>query len=333
VRQADIIDSIRELVVGASIDASPENYEICHRFVTRSDAEVYEAFKQALNASRRIDAKTFSKIRDQAKPRSGTGDLDRQAGRLEEQISLVMGATQEALGHTKSYSQALRVDADRLESLNLGTDAAAIIAGLLVRTKAMTERSKSLEASLASAGSELSALRSELEKARGERSTDALTALPNRRAFDNYLCDVVTRAGSSREPLSLAFFDIDHFKQFNDTWGHQLGDHVLRYVGAQMASQFKDVGMPARFGGEEFVVALPGYGSVDALQAVVAFCDAVSARVLRVRSDGREIGNVTLSAGVATLRRGEDAESFVERADAAMYAAKRAGRNRAMAAA
>jgi diguanylate cyclase len=99
-----------------------------------------------------------------------------------------------------------------------------------------------------------------------------------------------------------------------------------------MAAQFNGVGVAARYGGEEFVLLLPGYSSVDALQAAKAFCAAVSARVLRVRSDGREIGRVTLSAGVATLRRGETPEELVERADAAMYAAKQAGRNRVLSA-
>jgi diguanylate cyclase len=138
----------------------------------------------------------------------------------------------------------------------------------------------------------------------------------------------VSAAQSDRQPLSLAFCDVDHFKKFNDTWGHRMGDQVLRFVGSQMASQFKEVGLPARFGGEEFVVLLPNHGSAEAYHAVERFCDTVRSRVLRIRSDGREVGSITLSAGVATLRRGEDPDAFVARADAAMYEAKKAGRNR-----
>jgi diguanylate cyclase len=332
VRQTDIIDAIREILVGASIDASPENYEICHRFVTQSDAAVCEAFKAALGEAKKIDARAFGRIRDESGPGERDAALDRQAETLEGQLALVMDATQQALGHTATYSQSLNADADRLESLGGGADIAGIVANLLVRTKAMAEHSRSLEASLASAGSELAGLRSALDKAKRESGTDALTALPNRRSFDGQLRDALANAEAGRAPLSLAFFDIDHFKAFNDTWGHQLGDHVLRFVAAQMAAQFKEVGLAARYGGEEFVLLLPDYGSVDALRAVKAFCASVSARVLRVRSDGREVGPVTLSAGVAAFRRGESAEALIARPDGAMYAAKQAGRNRVLSA-
>ncbi len=331
-RQTDIIDAIRDILIGASIDASPDNYEICHRFVTKSDAAICDAFKVALGEAKKIDAKLFGRIRDESGPARRDIVLDRQAGRLEDQLALVTTAARDALGHTASYSRSLSADADRLESLDGGADIAAIVANLLARTKAMAERSLSLEASLASAGAELSGLREELETAKRESGTDALTALPNRRTFDNQFADAVARGEAERAPLSLAFFDIDHFKAFNDTWGHQLGDHVLRFVGSQMVAQFKEIGLAARYGGEEFVLLLPGYGSVDALQAVRTFCGSVSARVLRVRSDGREIGRVTLSAGVATLRWGEGPDDLVARADEAMYAAKQAGRNRVLAA-
>ncbi|HEY0270065.1 MAG TPA: diguanylate cyclase [Sphingomonas sp.] len=332
-RQTDVIDNIRDILIGASIEASPENYEICHRFVTRSDARVYNAFKDALGTERTINAKAFGRIKDEAGPARREADIDRQTAKIEEQLALILGATQAALGNTATYSQSLSADADLLQSLGGGADIAAIVAGLLVRTRAMADHSQSLEQSLASAGSELADLRAELEKAKQESGTDVLTALPNRRSFDARLAAAVTRAEASREPLSLAFFDIDHFKAFNDTWGHQLGDHVLRFVGGQMASQFKEIGSAARYGGEEFVLLLPGYGSMDALQVITSFCGSVSTRVLRVRSDGREIGHVTLSAGVATLHRGESAEAVIERADTAMYAAKQAGRNRVLSAA
>ena len=325
-RQSDIIDGVREIILDASIDASPENYELCHRFVTRSDPAIVNAFERAVP----VDAAAFQQIRDRAGPPRGQIDLAQHMAQFDAQLATILGATSNAINDASDYFQSLHAGADHLRGLDLGQGAAALIADLLARTIAMAERSASLETNLQTAGAELSTLRCDLARAKKESGSDALTSLPNRRAFDSRLDDAVAVAQASRQPLSLAFCDVDHFKAFNDTWGHKLGDQVLRFVGSQMALLFGEIGLPARFGGEEFVVLLPNHGTADAVEAVRRFCEKVSGRVLRTRSDGREIGSITLSGGVATLRRGEDAADFVERADAAMYAAKRAGRNRVL---
>jgi diguanylate cyclase len=327
-RQSDVIDRVRDIILEISVDASPENYELCHRYVTRSDPAVVSAFEQALAIATPINAAAFQQIMDGAGPPRGQIDVARHMAQLDAQLATILGATSHAIEDAAGYSRSLSAGAEDLRSLDLGANAAALLADLETRTIAMAERAASLEANLHAASSELSALRGDLARAQHESGSDALTSLPNRRAFDSRLDDAIAVAQASRRPLSLAFCDVDHFKTFNDTWGHKLGDQVLRFVGSQMASLFGEIGLPARFGGEEFVVLLPNHGSADALEVVRRFCEAVSARILRQRSDGREIGRVTLSAGVATLRRGETATDFVERADATMYAAKQAGRNR-----
>jgi len=332
-RQSDIMTSISEIIVQACIDASPENYELCHRFVTRSDPAVCAAFEKALGQTKHIDAQAFQHILDAAGPPRGQIDVSRHMANLDEQIAVMLDAASATAGDAASYSSSLTDGAAHLDALNLGSDAKTIIADLITRTHSMSQRTASLEASLASASTELSILRRDLEKAKVESGTDALTSLPNRRTFDSRLAEAVTTASTSQEPLSLAFCDVDHFKKFNDTWGHKLGDEVLRYVAGQMVKHFATSGLPARFGGEEFVVLLPQLGSAGALETVQRFCEVLSARVLKVRADGQEVGKITLSVGVATLRVEEAPQALIERADEAMYAAKQAGRNRVMLAA
>src|SRR3546814_2498912 len=101
-------------------------------------------------------------------------------------------------------------------------------------------------------------LRLELEKARSESRTDPLTGLPNRKAFNANLEAQTARALADRKPLTLCFLDIDHFKNFNDRWGHALGDEVLRLVAQSMEHFFHGLGLAARYGGEAFVIVLPG---------------------------------------------------------------------------
>ncbi|MEZ5655151.1 MAG: GGDEF domain-containing protein [Sphingobium sp.] len=332
-RQVDIIEKIQEILVEAGVDVSPENYEICHRYITRSDLVVCGLFEKQLAGAGVIDSHAFQKIKEAVGPARGHVDMARHMETIDEQVASMIGAVTAAAGDAASYSASLNDGATNLGALDIGQDAVAIIADLISQTKTMSERSASLEASLASASSELSDLRSDLARAKAEGATDALTALPNRRSFDDMLADAMAEARRLNQPLSLAFGDVDHFKKFNDTWGHKLGDEVLRYVAGTLTKHFGSLGQPARFGGEEFVVLLPERSTTEAKMMTQRFCERLGSRALQTRNDGKNVGKITMSVGVATLLPDDTAESFIERADEAMYAAKKAGRNRVLCAA
>ena len=123
--------------------------------------------------------------------------------------------------------------------------------------------------------------------------------------------------------------DIDHFKSFNDTWGHQTGDQVIRYV-ASVIGRVGGTGVrfAARYGGEEFAVIFPGERREEARAALEAAREEISSRTLKRRSTNEDLGAITLSGGVAQHRPGEPPASLIEAADGALYAAKRGGRNR-----
>jgi two-component system cell cycle response regulator len=160
-----------------------------------------------------------------------------------------------------------------------------------------------------------------LEEMEQMATTDGLTHIANRRAFQETFEREVARSIRSGEPISLLMIDIDNFKVLNDTYGHQVGDEVLRQVAAAIQAGSRDIDTAARYGGEEFAVILPGCGSRDAL---------VSAERLRRFVNDSFVGRaVTVSAGAATFPdQASTAEALVKAADNAMYRAKRAGRNR-----
>jgi diguanylate cyclase len=138
----------------------------------------------------------------------------------------------------------------------------------------------------------------------------------------------MAEAMTDNESLSLLMTDIDHFKAFNDTYGHLTGDQVLRLVAQSVKQNVKGQDIAARYGGEEFAVILPN----TVLRSAVTVADhirrAVMSKELMKRSTGEHLGRITISIGVASLRPGDNMQSLIGRADTCLYAAKRAGRNR-----
>jgi len=163
---------------------------------------------------------------------------------------------------------------------------------------------------------------------RNESLTDPLTTLANRKYFDEALADVLAESAASNEPMSLMLTDIDHFKTFNDTYGHLTGDQVLRLVALTVKQNVKGQDIAARYGGEEFAVVLPRTTLREAITVGDQIRRSVMSKELMKRSSGEHLGRVTISIGVATVRSGDTTHSLIERADGCLYAAKRNGRNR-----
>lgn len=166
------------------------------------------------------------------------------------------------------------------------------------------------------------ALATELERT---ARTDALTALPNRRCFEDTLAAEIARAGRTGAALSLAIVDLDFFKRINDRFGHLAGDEVLRAFASTARVTVRGHDMLARIGGEEFAIVMPETNVAEAECASNRVRAAIAGTPIRVQSGERL--SVTASAGTATLKPGESATDLLARADAALYEAKTAGRN------
>lgn len=174
-------------------------------------------------------------------------------------------------------------------------------------------------------------LREKLEQNLEAAVTDVLTGLHNRRYMSGQLQALVTRANHGGEPVSLLVLDIDHFKAVNDGFGHDAGDEVLREFAVRLATNVRAVDLPCRFGGEEFVVVMPGTSLEDAGRIAERIRRDVGAAPFRVMG-GKELLNVTISVGVAATNGREDTpEALLKRADEGVYEAKASGRNRVVA--
>jgi diguanylate cyclase len=194
----------------------------------------------------------------------------------------------------------------------------------------MEESNHKLEERLNASKQEIQELQVNLEAVRTESLTDPLTQLANRKFFDSTLEEAIADARTNNEPLSLMMTDIDHFKNFNDSFGHLTGDQVLRLVAMAVKQNVKGQDTAARYGGEEFAIVLPNTVMRSAITVADHIRRAVMTKELMKRSTGEHLGRLTVSIGVATLQKGDTAQMLIGRADTCLYAAKRHGRNRVM---
>jgi diguanylate cyclase len=175
---------------------------------------------------------------------------------------------------------------------------------------------------------EIRRLNDDLQRLQEDALMDALSGLLNRRGFERKLHRFAEQAASGSGCLSLIMLDIDGFKDVNDLYGHPLGDRVIGAVGRAIRQCVGTQGVPARYGGDEFAVLLPLWPTEAALMMAQSIRLRVQDERIRRRQGEEPIARITISAGVATWRKDADPASLIEQADNALYASKRAGRNR-----
>jgi len=198
---------------------------------------------------------------------------------------------------------------------------------LLADTRKMEEINEALESQLATSTDEIGQLRDDLEDMRREALTDALTGIANRKLFDMELRRQARDAMEAGEGLSLLMLDIDHFKKFNDTYGHQTGDEVLKLMAVTMSKAVKGIDITARYGGEEFAVILPATDLDGAIHVAENIRERISNKKLVNRATNQDLGRITVSIGASSFNFGEPLGDFIKRADQALYKAKGNGRN------
>ena len=184
---------------------------------------------------------------------------------------------------------------------------------------------KKLQDRLMDAEQKIQTQAEEIRTQQTEARTDSLTQIANRRAFDDALLKNLASFEANKKPFSLLIFDVDHFKKFNDTHGHQAGDEVLRYVGRTMTECVQSSDLPCRYGGEEFALVMPNT-KVDSAR-ITAECVRKAIENMEIEFEGKTL-RVTASIGVAEVGHGDVAERLIRRSDDCVYAAKEAGRNR-----
>ncbi|MDJ1156727.1 GGDEF domain-containing protein [Chelatococcus sp. SYSU_G07232] len=309
--------------------AHPRSYELWFTYVSAQRPALTAAVDRLLGLNGRLSDADIDELYDtHLSPHRFSHHAERASLSVLAEIDQVMEMFDLAMGSTARYGESLvTISKDLTETVDRAR-LRSIVEALVLATRDAAATNKTLEARLRETRGEISSLRESLEAVRLDALTDALTGVANRRHFDEMLVKAIDHATVSRTPLALVMIDVDHFKHFNDTYGHLTGDQVLRLVGATMREKVKTKATLARFGGEEFAVLLPDTLLETAHGIAETIRQTVMSRELVKRSTGESLGRVTLSLGVAVLRKGDTASSLLERADQCLLLAKRLGRNR-----
>jgi diguanylate cyclase len=255
-------------------------------------------------------------------------DMDEVGARIAAELKKLATALHSTGEGSAAYGRTLGDAAEKLAQSNVSPQLRQVIDQVAAATVAMAEKNRILRTQVDASAREVQTLRSQMDTLRKEGQLDALTGLVNRRGFDERIAAAVSDAKASKKPLSLLMCDIDHFKRFNDSWGHATGDQVLRLAAQCIKNSVRDVDVAARYGGEELTVILFDTWLDGARFVAEKIRKTVEARRIVKKSSGESLGSITLSIGVCQLNSSESADDFIARADACLYAAKAGGRNR-----
>ena len=324
---AEIAKKIILTTAERSIPLTPENYHVWFEYFLGSNKELASAidalisskeyFSQEINESLYTDYLAANK-------KEILKEVHKETHKIFQNIFQASLATKDL---ASDYSDKLEEYYTKLNDTSDLSQIQLLITDILKDTNDMAGSSKQLNQQLEEATSQINTLSKKLEKTEREVLLDGLTGLNNRRAFDIKLKDLYEKIDKNQSFFSVALFDIDYFKKFNDQYGHQVGDEVLRIFGGHLKENLKGKDFPARYGGEEFVALLPNTKLSNANVVAEQIRETISIKKLKIKETGQELDNITISVGVAEIRNGDTANSVVERADVALYLAKNSGRN------
>ena len=257
------------------------------------------------------------------------GDLTQMQNaseRIRQAVDRIRARLKQAQGENGESTETLSVLSGQLAE-GESTELQSVIGGILAESDKILQRNGELEQRLRSASVEIGDLQQRLTHVAKQATTDALTSLANRKHFDTRLRMEAEAAEVTKQPLCLVLGDVDHFKAFNDRFGHKVGDQVLKSVAMVMKNNIKGQDLAARYGGEEFAILLPQTRVKDAVKVADEIRSSLAKKELTDRRSGQSYGSVTISMGVALYRPTEGIIGLIHKADQALYAAKDRGRN------
>jgi diguanylate cyclase len=311
-----------------NIATTPNNYAIWYEYIIGDNADLTKAIKE-LDSKRTVySLEILQELYEKHISDAHEAAVNQLSNSVKEIIHEFLTKVNKEGEGLSDYAQTLSSFSSKMENANDITDIKSLIGHLLNETKKRENATQSMQTSLESMALEMKKLRAEVSKLNSEATTDSLTKVNNRRAFDMEIENFISASKADQKPLSILFIDLDHFKRFNDKFGHTIGDKVLRFVATLLKNNIKGSDSVSRYAGEQFAILLPETPFDGALIVAENIRERLSKQTLSDSAEKIELGTVTASIGVVPYHYGDSAEQFLRQADHYMHEAKRAGRNK-----
>jgi len=311
-----------------NIPTTPENYGIWYEYVSGKNTKLIDAIhlldKQHASFSDNVLRELYISHIANAH-QAAVNQLSASVKKIINDFLIKIVSEGEGLSN---YANTLSEFSKKVEDVDDINSIKQLISHLLEETRKQETSTHTMQTSLETIAIEMKNLRAEVAKLNAEATTDTLTKINNRRAFDMEVENCVNNSKSQEKPLCMLFVDMDNFKIFNTKFGHTIGDKVLRFVATLLKNNIKGSDFVARFSGEQFTILLPETEYSDALIVAENIRDRLSKQTLSDSAEKIELGTITASIGVATYTFEESAEDLTRKADRCMHEAKRVGRNK-----
>lgn len=324
----ELLERISTFLLDHDLAIGPANLAIAWNVASGASPSLIRRIEEKLREGEKITQEWLDEITAVADEARHDRDARRLLDEFDKSAKLFARSTKAARNVASAYHAQLDRHVVELEGIGIDVD---VIDRLASIAREMAERTRKAEAELREREGEAKTLRRRLDKARRDAEQDHLTGLPNRRAFEVEFERQYEQAMAAGEALSIAFCDIDHFKHINDCHGHDAGDRVLKVVARALAESSNDPCHVARHGGEEFVLLFRGLTPPEAKARLDHTREELAARRLFNRETDEPFGQVTFSAGVASVVAQDDPRDALKAADEALYRAKKSGRNQVIA--
>lgn len=310
------------------VPATPQNFTVWYAYVSGRHPDLVSMLDKLIGSETEFPVDQQVEIYDRFFSNQKEEEaLQDASAQIDLQLDGIMDIISEASGEAKDFQETIQ---DGMQGLakSKGLDGITQIMQTLVsQSKKMQATNNDLQKKLETSSSEIKSLKQHLDDVQKEALTDGLTGIANRKHFDNSLRRMTSEAGETGETFCLLITDIDHFKAFNDNYGHQIGDQVIKLVANILSKTAEGDQLACRYGGEEFSLLLPNTELNVAHSIAEKIRETVATKRIRNRNTGEELGNITLSIGLGVYRKDEPVTDLIQRADASLYFAKGNGRN------